>query len=223
MQSLIFVDDKQKLQQLQSHEDAIVVEKSIAKYIECFKENTFSDIMIATDNLSEFDQKIIFNLYSISKPGAKINLHIGTSGESEKASLFQRFIIAGFLLDNNVNESFYTYKKPEWSGKVVAFKSKGNAKGQIPVTPSETKTLENIINKPSTNGMMGVYDYQEILVKVDPQNPFKTVKLGDGGLLIDEDKLLSNEAGYDKLAKEENCSTKPKACKNCSCGRKELE
>ena len=42
--------------------------------------------------------------------------------------------------------------------------------------------------------------------------------------MIDEDTLLDDNENYQKFGIEaENCSTKPKACKDCSCGRKEEE
>ena len=53
-------------------------------------------------------------------------------------------------------------------------------------------------------------------------NPFAKFKIDDTNL-VDEDDLLANEPSYNPLAKAEDCSTKPKACKNCSCGRKEME
>ena len=39
--------------------------------------------------------------------------------------------------------------------------------------------------------------------------------------MIDDNNLLEN----DKIeeVKDESCVTKPRACKNCSCGRKEAE
>jgi len=41
--------------------------------------------------------------------------------------------------------------------------------------------------------------------------------------LIQEDDLLEGEDEYKKLASSSDCMTKPKACKNCTCGRAELE
>lgn len=42
--------------------------------------------------------------------------------------------------------------------------------------------------------------------------------------MIDDDGLLENDI-IDKQARveDDSCSTKPRACKNCSCGRKEAE
>jgi len=49
------------------------------------------------------------------------------------------------------------------------------------------------------------------------------VKISNQNDLIDETNLLSDELEYTKIEKPGDCSTKPKACKDCSCGRAELE
>eukprot|EP00921_Rhytidocystis_pertsovi_P025617 GHVQ01041312.1.p1 GENE.GHVQ01041312.1~~GHVQ01041312.1.p1 ORF type:complete len:135 (+),score=21.59 GHVQ01041312.1:128-532(+) len=42
--------------------------------------------------------------------------------------------------------------------------------------------------------------------------------------LIDENNLIDKDEKYEPLAKgKESCANKPRACANCSCGRKELE
>lgn len=41
--------------------------------------------------------------------------------------------------------------------------------------------------------------------------------------LIDEDSLLENSDPIMKKVDDADCSTKRRACKNCSCGRKEFE
>jgi len=61
--------------------------------------------------------------------------------------------------------------------------------------------------------------------KEEKANPFAkfSVQNTDDKEIINEDNLLENEEGYNQLGKDEPCSTKPKACANCSCGRAELE
>jgi len=89
------------------------------------------------------------------------------------------------------------------------------------ITIVNNNAPQTIVAKP----IMGIHNYQDQFVKLDSQNqknPFSSVKIGDKDL-IDEENLLSNDPTYTQLAKDESCSTKPKACKNCSCGRKELE
>ena len=41
--------------------------------------------------------------------------------------------------------------------------------------------------------------------------------------MIDDDGLLDNDVVNVELGEEGGCETKPRACKNCSCGRKEAE
>ena len=40
--------------------------------------------------------------------------------------------------------------------------------------------------------------------------------------MIDEDQLLEGDK-VEPAKEEESCDTKPRACKNCVCGRKEAE
>jgi len=57
------------------------------------------------------------------------------------------------------------------------------------------------------------------------ENPFAKAKLEQttnaNNNKIDEDALLNSDKVEDKL--QSDCSTKPRACKNCSCGRKDME
>jgi len=59
------------------------------------------------------------------------------------------------------------------------------------------------------------------------KNVWKTVQQDNGSEYIDDDELLDDEdrkrPTIESLARPEDCSTKKKACKNCSCGRAELE
>ena len=58
-----------------------------------------------------------------------------------------------------------------------------------------------------------------MLIGEKKQNPFEKVQ--NTNKKIDEDILLKLEKNEVIKKVEEDCSTKPKACKNCSCGRKE--
>lgn len=63
------------------------------------------------------------------------------------------------------------------------------------------------------------------VVQVEPEikkkNAFE-VAASSQGATVDEAALLNNDK-VEAPVKEESCSTKPKACKNCTCGRKEKE
>jgi len=59
---------------------------------------------------------------------------------------------------------------------------------------------------------------------VEPDsNPFSNFAV-DSNNMVDENSLLSSDkVSINQPAKVESCATKVKACKNCSCGRKEDE
>jgi len=59
---------------------------------------------------------------------------------------------------------------------------------------------------------------------VEPDsNPFTNFAV-DSNNMVDENSLLSSDKfSINQPAKVEGCATKVKACKNCSCGRKEDE
>ena len=73
-----------------------------------------------------------------------------------------------------------------------------------------------------TQKITGVAQQQPVVKK---DNPFLKAKnevvTGLQQNTINEDNLLTNDTIEDKLVSD--CSTKPRACKNCSCGRKEVE
>lgn len=82
----------------------------------------------------------------------------------------------------------------------------------IKINNSEGKILSaNVSEKKEA---FGQFNYNK-LIQVDPnqQNDF-----------LDEDELLKGETNYVPFEqKDDSCVTKPKACKNCSCGRKAQE
>jgi hypothetical protein len=66
---------------------------------------------------------------------------------------------------------------------------------------------------------------RKIWSKNKTDNPWKLIKLEDKPELILEKELIDPKAKdtYQKFSKEDDCITKPKACKNCRCGRADEE
>lgn len=97
---------------------------------------------------------------------------------------------------------------------------------QIIINPNEKKneSLPKNENFENNKEVCGQYSFDKVYT-VDPsklKNPFENIS--DLKETIDEDELLKGEENYVPFQKgEDSCATKPKACKNCSCGRKELE
>jgi hypothetical protein len=54
-------------------------------------------------------------------------------------------------------------------------------------------------------------------------NPWKMIKLEEKSELILEKELIDPNDKFQKFSTEDDCMTKPKPCKNCNCGRAELE
>ncbi|CAD8069353.1 unnamed protein product [Paramecium sonneborni] len=69
------------------------------------------------------------------------------------------------------------------------------------------------------NNCYGKYDYIE--QKFQNQiNLFKQVDVNEKQEIIDENELLNDGV---EVKQVESCATKPRACANCTCGRKEME
>lgn len=81
---------------------------------------------------------------------------------------------------------------------------------------------ENTLKAPRSQNMDCVITAQKPLWALGESAPLKKGAAA-ASELIDEDALISGEAPKPQGEGEGGCSTKPKACANCSCGRKELE
>lgn len=55
------------------------------------------------------------------------------------------------------------------------------------------------------------------------ENPWKKMSVENSSELVLEKDLIDPFDSYQKFAKEDDCITKPKPCKNCTCGRAEKE
>jgi len=187
---------------------SLLIDNNPDKAVFCFKEGIFSKIILNYDGVFPLDQKFFFQLHLILKNGGLLHFLNPTSDH-----LNVKLLIAGFVSTNPENDSAPQYKKPEWAGKTASLNK--NKVNNQPVKVSVNQDTQ--IPSKTSKAVLGMFSYESLVKTVDDYNP--RALNGEKSKFIDEDKLLENEVGYSKLAKEENCSTKPKACKNCSCGR----
>jgi hypothetical protein len=55
------------------------------------------------------------------------------------------------------------------------------------------------------------------------ENPWKMIKLEEKADLVLEEELIDPYDQFQKFSKASDCMTKPKPCKNCNCGRAQME
>ncbi len=204
MRYLVFSTNSETLNNLLQQvepKETFILQNNLQSALACFKDNTFEKICLHFPNVEEINQTLSHALYSILKPdGILIVSHESESKQVQ--DLKERFTIGGFKIDNKEENNSVALRKPGWAGKGVA-----SLKKKAVETNGQTSIK---VENPSDN--------------TKKSNPFaKVVINNNNNELIDEDNLLSGESEYKKLEKPEDCSTKPKACKNCSCGRAEQE
>jgi hypothetical protein len=191
------------------------VQTNLAASIQCLKENTFQKIIIEIPSFQDLQQTTLHNLYSILKPGGTLEVYSVAQLSADKGSFNDFYTIAGFKETSQSNISA-VLTKPNWAGKGVASLKKKN--------PTENASAPVKINAGDDDVFK---NSQKVAEKPQEQkaNPFAkfSVQNTDNKEIINEDNLLENEEGYNRLGADEPCSTKPKACANCSCGRAELE
>lgn len=237
MEVLIYSSNPSNLTQLQSNTDSttlITIQKNLTASLQSFKENSFQKVIIEPSTLSELTLPTLHSLYSVLKPGATLLVHPPTSNTPNPDGFRDSYTIAGFKEDSNVNSNskILTLTKPSWAGKGVATLKKKN---NTPVTNGTAPTTAtNGTGSINTAVKIGVEDDTVLktvaqngngTTEVKKANPFAafSAQASNNKQTIDEENLLDNEEGYNKLGNDSNCSTKPKACANCSCGRAELE
>jgi hypothetical protein len=77
--------------------------------------------------------------------------------------------------------------------------------------------------EPSQEGVLFLKQKLESKPKEQPQKLAIGFKSNEAEEEIDENALLEGENLEINKPKAESCSTKVRACANCSCGRKEVE
>lgn len=150
-------------------------------------------------------------LYTKLKPAGFVKLGFSAISQEEFLQLSKMLKANGFVNKDPLSGSLSNeliYAKPEKTGE----KPQENSSNSIEKSQQSSGILGN-------KEVCGEFAYNK-LVEVD----LNKKKLYEEGEIIDEDDLLRNETGYTPFAKNQgSCETKPKACKNCTCGRKALE
>lgn len=181
---------------------AITISGDLNTVAKSLKDNTFENLHFYISSSKQVDQGFLFSAFQALKAGGK--LHVEAQEEFNDSVINDLVTIAG-LTDSAIQGKVLKASKPAWAGNSapVSLKSKqtantnGNQKMDIEATNGKTEEQKK-------------------------ENPFAKFKI-DNADLVDENALLKDDPSYNPLSKAEDCSTKPKACKNCSCGRKELE
>jgi len=197
MPTLVYFPNEVELKAHQQHRNLkmdVIVLGDLDAVVKRLKEDQFENIYFFIDSSCTIDQSFLFTVYKLLKAGGKF--HIESQEEIKNAAIFDQAIVAG-LTDVQIGGKTISASKPNWSGNSAPVSLKLKPKTQTNEAEGKTQTS----NK---------------------ENPFAKFKI-DNSDLLDENALLKDDPSYSKLSTVENCSTKPKACKNCSCGRKELE
>ena len=164
------------------------------------------------------DKNLLLNLkiwaliYSVLKPNAYLKLQFSSISEKDFLQITNMLKANGFLNKDpfgGVLSNELLYMKPEAKGNTVVIKTENK---------TNVITEGNLKNK----AVCGEFGYDK-LIEVDGNK--KKWGVGNDDDLLNEDDLLKNEKNYKPFEQknDDSCATKPKACKNCSCGRKEQE
>jgi len=208
MESFIYTPSQDRLPQLQNGlnlSSTIVLHEGLLEKLPTLEAGTLQRIILEPSNLSELNQTALHDLYKALKPDGLLEIHY-TTESGDINTLKDLHAIAGFKEESS-NGTTLVLKKPSWAGKGVATLKKKAA--------------------PTGNAVKVNMNDDDVKLGGEEQktNPFAkfSAQAVNNKEIIDEDNLLDNEASYNRLGADESCSTKPKACANCSCGRAEQE
>jgi len=208
MESLIYTPSQERVPQLQNGlnlASTLVVHENLTQQLSSAQANSFQRIILEPSTLSELTQTTLHDLYKALKPDGTLEVHY-TTESGDINTIKDLHTIAGFKEESS-NGTTLVLKKPSWAGKGVAtLKKKPVAGAAVKLNADDDIGLGNKAEEKKEN----------------PFAKFSTQAVNNKEI-IDEDNLLDNEASYNRLGADESCSTKPKACANCSCGRAEQE
>lgn len=193
---------QEKLSQQQTGQNlssTLILRQGLTQQLPTLEVSTYERIILEPSSLSELTQTSLHDIYKALKPDGLLEVNY-TTESGDINTLKDLYTIAGFKEESS-NGNILVLKKPSWAGKGVAALKKKNA---------------------APTGTVKVNLSDDVAVKANPFTKF-SVQAGENKEIIDEDNLLDNEASYNRLGADESCSTKPKACANCSCGRAEQE
>ena len=230
MQTIVFSDDSLLGDSLKSKfnpiETLFITEPALlAPLLGSLRESHFTKFNAELKNASHLSFPVLRSLIKVLKENASVEINLSSLTPEEYENLNAALTAAGFI--NSVNSGSTQYSnnlrfiKPSTQPALVL--NNNLAKIEIKEEKQENKAS-------SENKALGTFGYDQ-LKTVEPEisapkkNVFASAKVS-AGVKIDEEALLKNDGEYKKIEKVEdsgNCSTKPKACKNCTCGRKELE
>jgi len=206
MDSLIYTPSQDRVAQLQTGlnlASTLIIHENLTQQLPTLQATSFQRIILEPSTLSELTQTTLHDLYKALKPDGSLEIHY-TTESGDINTLKDLHTIAGFKEESS-NGTTLVLKKPSWAGKGVATLKKKPA-----ATGAAVKLNADDDIKPAEEK------------KENPFAKFSTQAVNNKEI-IDEDNLLDNEATYNRLGADESCSTKPKACANCSCGRAEQE
>jgi len=141
---------------------------------------------------------LLADIQRVLKPGGNLSITNSTNISTLSTSnINSTAILTGYT--SIASTTFpLTYQRPTWAPNTAA---------KLNLKKSTNTSANTVINQ---------------VVQVIPTG-WNTINNNND--LIDEDSLLDNSETFNKIKNDDDagCNTKRRACKNCSCGRKELE